>query len=695
MSAHGGTALRRHALRTSALIAALGGVTFAAGSCGDGFTRSGRRLVVIGIDGMDPVLLRQYMDSGSMPNFKQLADEGTFVPLGTSNPPQSPVAWSCFITGMDPGGHGVFDFLHRDPKTYLPFSSTQITTGTGFSVPLPGCRQIALPPSSEPVRQGKPFWDLLADRGVRADVYRIPAAYPIQPSRQLTLSDMGTPDLQGGIDGKYAYYTTDLPDNFAEIKGGIWSQVRVRNGRTTDTKLFGPPSPFRRECPDQDGKLEPVPMSERPFTVHLDPEVDAVHIEIEEGDSCILERGQWSDWLRCSFDLGLLQSMNGMVKFYLQQVRPELRLYCSPVNIDPREPCMPISTPDEAVEELCEAIGPFYTQGLAEETKGLQERTLTDAEFISQCDDVNQERVRMLDHALGRFEDGLLFFYFSAVDLRCHMMWRHIEPGHPARDERIAGQFASSIEDAYVQMDRALGHVRARVGRETRIVVLSDHGFAPQVCNVNLNQWLHEQGYLQPEAGKVAELAALQAEDPRASLPLTLADRGGIDRARTRAYAVGFNAIYLNLKGREAGGVVEPAERDALVAEIRAKLLALRDEQRGGAQVVLRVDARDEVYRGEALEYAPDLVVGYNRGYGASDATALGEFTLSGRARVLSDNRSRWSGNHLMAPEVVPGVLLTNAPIGRKDPWLGDLTATMLAFFGVEIPAGMRGTSLF
>jgi predicted AlkP superfamily phosphohydrolase/phosphomutase len=386
-----------------------------------------------------------------------------------------------------------------------------------------------------------------------------------------------------------------------------------------------------------------------------------------------------------------------MVKFFLQKTHPELRLYCSPVNIDPSAPCMPISTPDNAaVETLCEATGRFYTAGLAEETKGLQEGTIDDGEFIQQCDDVNAERMRMFDYALSRFDDGLLFFYFSAIDLRCHMMWRHIEPGHPARDEALAARYARSIEDAYVEMDVALGILRQKLGPDVPLIVLSDHGFAPFTRRVNLNQWLYEQGYLALETTAKQEFEAACAKEPKTRSSFSLVEHGGLDRARSRAYAIGFNGIYLNLKGREKGGCVDPAERDRLLDEIRTKLLALRDdEQHGGGPVVLRVDKRDEVYHGSEVGNAPDLVVGYARGYGASDDTALGTVALSARARVVEDNRSLWSGNHLMAPEVVPGVFLTNRKISPKGPGLVDVTATMLTFFGVPVPAAMRGKSLF
>jgi predicted AlkP superfamily phosphohydrolase/phosphomutase len=446
----------------------------------------------------------------------------------------------------------------------------------------------------------------------------------------------------------------------------------------------------------------------RKFTVHVDPRDPVVHIEIEDGDACTLKQGEWSPWLACSFVQGpyachpfdwlhLDNRMNGMVKFYLQKAHPELRLYCSAVNIDPSAPCMPISTPDDtAVEDVCEKIGRFYTAGLAEETKGLEQGTLDDGEFISQCDDVTNERMHMLDYALSNFDDGLLFFYFSTIDLRCHMMWRHIDPKHPAHDAALAAKYARSIKDAYVKMDEALGIVRVRVGRDTPLIVLSDHGFSTFTRKMNVNQWLRDEGYLAVEEGARKDFEAALAKDKKAGATLSLVEHGGLDRAKTKAYAVGFNGLYLNLKGRESGGVVEPGERDRLLAEIKSKLLALRDDAaHGGGPVLLRVDRREDVYHGGQVDGAPDLILGFAAGYGASDTTALGTLDLGAEASVLEDNHDRWSGNHLMAPEVVPGVFLTNRKIAPQDPKLFDVTATILSFFGVAVPAEMRGKSLF
>lgn len=624
--------------------------------CGSDFEASGKKLVVLGIDGMDPDFLQQFVDEGKMPNFEELMKSGSFRSLGTSNPPQSPVAWSSFITGYDPGGHGVFDFLHRDPAQYTPASSTQTTPATSMWS-LPGKYQMPSPFGEEPeaIRQGTPFWDRLGERGIRADVYRMPAAYPIQDTDQLTMSDMGTPDLQGGISGTYFYYSEETPTAL------IGDSLKMHQVTVDDHKVYasipGPPSLF----------IKGEPHSKAPFAVYLDPEEPVAYLEIEGGDSLVLDEKAWSGWYPVRFDVGLKQTVSGITRFYLKEVRPVFKLYVAPVQIDPLEPAFPISTPDDAVVDLAEVVGRFYTAGLAEDVIALKEGALDDGEFLQQTDLVTDERLLLMDYAADRFDDGCLFIYFSTIDLRCHMMFRHITPGHPARDDAIAEQYKDSIEAAYIRVDQALGRLRQRLGNAVDIMVLSDHGFSPLVRKVNLNKWLLDNGYLNLDAD------------------------GKIDWSRTRAYSMGFNGLYINLAGREAQGIVSEAERAGLVKEIADGLLLLRDDAwKPDSQVVLRADRREEIYHGDHVVDAPDLVVGYNRGYGATDDSALGAAPTDS-TRILIDNTSKWSGSHLMAPEVVPGILVTSFPIQAEHPKLEDVTATILQYFGVPIPDDLVG----
>jgi predicted AlkP superfamily phosphohydrolase/phosphomutase len=272
----------------------------------------------------------------------------------------------------------------------------------------------------------------------------------------------------------------------------------------------------------------------------------------------------------------------------------------------------------------------------------------------------------------------VFFFYFSSLDLNSHMFWRLMDPKHPEYDAALAGQYGSTIEDFYRQMDEVLGEVLPRVDEHTTLLVLSDHGFAPYNRSFNLNTWLLQNGYIQQKEGGEASSDASQ---PFAN----------VDWSRTRAYALGLNGLYLNLRGREPGGVVQAgAEADALIKEIREKLLAVRDPKTGLA-VITRMDVASEVYQGPYARSGPDVIVGYNRGYRAGWKTILGAFP----PEVFEDNANPWSGDHCMDSSLVPGVLLSNRPIAAPAPALTDIAPTILAEFGIAKTQDMMGHSVF
>jgi len=634
---------------------------------------------IMGVDGMDPVILSRMIDEGQMPNFAKLAREGSYQKLGTSNPPQSPVAWSNFVTGMNPGGHGIFDFVHRDPANYHPVSSATPAPGEdasalhffGYVIPLGGSD-----PSNN--RGGTPWWDLLVRNGVDVEVFRIPGNFPTPESNAKVLDGMGTVDLRGGF-GTYTLYTDTLVEK-KRPKGDI-EYVAVQDldldgiPDTAASVLRGPPDQFHLE-PGQ------TPTSRDYLTarlvVHIDPENDSAVVEVGDGRA-LIEQGKWSDWVEVSFDLLPMGMMpvTGSVRFYAQELRPNLRLYASPVNISPSSPFMPITSPDDFVEQIFDAVGFFYTQGMPEEQEALKDGVFSDDEYVEQVGLVQQDTRRMIDFALDRFEPGdATFVYLSDIDLQCHMLWRNGDPKdpaaphHPAFDPKTSPAHAHDIENFYRDVDAELGRIRARLPEGTLLIVMSDHGFQPFTRKLHLNAWLRDAGYLVMKDGKKTGHIL----------------KGDVDWSKTRAYGVGFNGLYLNLAGREADGIVSTSEADALMSEISAKLDALRDPK-NGKKIVLKMYRGAEIYTGPRTSEGPDLVVGYDEGYGCSDESTLGEITEA----VIEDNVSRWSGNHLMSPDVVPGILLMNRKLSSDGHDLTDVTATVLAHYGIETLPDMTG----
>jgi len=617
-----------------------------------GTAPAGRRVLVLGFDGLDYTVTRDLMAAGRLPNFSSLAAAGSFAPLGTSIPPQSPVAWSTFITGLDPGGHGIFDFIHRDPATMAPYLSTTRSVPAAHNLRVGSWLVPLSSPRVESLRDGRPFWEPLGDRDVDTTIIRMPANFPPTGTATRELSGMGTPDILGTY-GQFLFLTSDpAVRGTTTVASGVVVHVDASQGEVNGM-LQGPDQPLR---------AQPEPM-QAPFTVY----VDATHqfARIVVGDEVRLVKvGEWTDWVPVTFEVRPWMTLNGQCRFYLKRLDPTFELYVSPVNLDPLAPALPISSPGSFARDLAERTGRFYTQGMPEETAALKAGLISTETFLEQARLTQEEAHRQFLDLMGQFDRGLLFYYFGSVDQVSHMLWRARDPGHPAYDAARDAPFAHVIDDLYVGLDSIVGEARRRLGPDDLLVVMSDHGFTSWRRTFNLNSWLRDAGYVAPAAGPGASVL------------------GQVDLQHSRAYGLGLNGLYLNLRGRDAFGIVDPTERDALLSEISTKLLAVVDPSTG-QPAITRVFRREEVFSSAGHDaIAPDLIVGYAKGTRASDESALGELSPS----VFTDNRSAWSGDHCMDPDTVPGILLTNRALARPASTLQALAGAIVAEFGVEFP---------
>ncbi len=621
----------------------------------------GPKVICLGLDGMDPQLLRRFLDEGLMPNFARAIAAGGFRSCGTSIPPQSPVAWSNFITGTGPGGHGIFDFIHRDPATLTPHLSISEARPPqryfrvgDWKLPRDGG-------SVELLRRGRAFWQDLAEAGVDVTIFKMPSNFPPAPAAVRSISGMGTPDILGTY-GIFTLFTDDPPADM-DIGGGRVVPVSLRDNRCGG-EILGPPNSWRKGDPD----------TAAPVSIVVDPVNPAACIEAG-GRRFVLQEGEWSDWVTLRFPMvSHLKEVSGVCRFYLMEARPRFRLYVTPVQIDPADPAMPISTPDGYARELAEAMGPFFTQGLPDDTKALDEGVFADADYVSQSDLVLAERRRQYAYELERFrglEGGFLFFYFNTLDQNCHMFWRHLDPAspqHAAADPR----FANRIRDLYREMDRVMGDALDAADERTVVFAVSDHGFASYNRSFHVNRWLLENDFLALRPG---------------TAPEDVAYLSGIDWRRTRAYALGINSLYLNLRGREMRGVVNPGrEQKALLAELQERLEDAADPATG-VRAIKHAYRADQVFAGPQADKGCDLVLGYDRGFRGSNESALGEIP----AEIFGDNGLKWSGDHCMAADEVPGILVCNRPLGVADPALTDMAPTFLRLYGLEPPPVMKG----
>ena len=638
------------------------GVTLVLTACGgDKSATPGKRVIVLGIDGMDPDFTQMMMDKGEMPNLAKLAASGGFQPLGTSAPPLSPVAWSNFITGTDSGGHGIFDFLHRDPtaKMLIPKLSTSDALPPDRVWKL-GDYQFASGGGHVLNRKGQAFWEPLEKKGVTTHILRMPANFPVTGTATHELSGMGTPDVMGTY-GIFHFYTSKL---FAfagqDIGGGEVHEIWPEDGVLVDV-IPGPPNPFKAEEEDLEAE----------FTAYLDPHEERVKFVVGD-EEFVLESGEWSGWIPIEYEMIPSQTLGGVVRFYLRSVRPEIEFYITPVNYDPVAPGAPISHPPEYAADIAELYGDrYYTQGMPEDTQALREEVLTRDEFLQQAELVGQEHLAQYEVLLEDFQktsgDGLFFYYLGNIDLVSHMMWHTLDPEHPKYDVERDPAYADVIPRLYRKADEMIGSTLEKMSDDTTLIVMSDHGFSSWRRAFNLNSWLAREGYLALKNGYMGD------DDPGFYL--------NVDWSKTRAYNLGIGGgIYVNMKDREANGIVEPAERDALLKEIGDKLLAEIDPETG-LPAVTRVYYRDEFFSDQgSREIGPDMMAGYAKGTRNSDASSTGEIP----EEVITDNMSNWTGDHGMDHTSVPGVLAYSRPLKKKATNLSDLATSILAEFGIE-----------
>ncbi len=598
-------------------------------------------VIVLGVDGMDPAFVERHWDA--LPNLAALRRQGSFLRLATTTPPQSPVAWSTFITGLEPADHEIFDFVHRDPRMLQPFSSMSRTEEAAktltlgpYLLPLSSSRVVSL-------RQGTPFWTTLAAKGIPVEVVRMPTNYP--PEQQgHALSGMGTPDLIGTL-GTFTLFTGDPLEASRDVPGGRIVKVAF-NGNRANLVLEGPRNTLRK-----DGRVTSVNV-----TVDVDPENAAARIKIGE-NTVILNEGEWSDWIPADFPLiPHLSSVTGMVRIFARQLRPGLELYFSPINIDPLNPALPISAPPDWSSAVAHEAGRYYTMGTPEDTSALRQNVLTLDQFQAQTKLVFDEEHRLLQYSLRHFRGGLLFFYFSSIDQNSHILWDRYE---------------ADLLKVYREIDMCVGEVRnSAPGAE--LIVMSDHGFTSYRRSVHLNTWLNHRGFhgVTGPAGNETDFSA-------------------VDWPATQAYALGLNGLYVNLQGREAHGIVLPGEqRRALIANLRQQLLAWRDPL-DGRQIVESVD--ETRITPHNAEFAPDLIVGYARGYRGSWQTGLGGMA----PEELEDNMDAWIGDHCIDAREVPGVLFTSRKISGPGPRLQDVTASVLGLFGLNPPKGSSARNFY
>jgi predicted AlkP superfamily phosphohydrolase/phosphomutase len=559
------------------------------------------RTVILGFDSFDPTVFERLLEAGRMPNLGKFANNNGYSRLEVCSPPQTEVSWTSIATGVDPGSHGIFDFVHRDPETYLPYVSLLPT------------RQSAVGEQFLPPYTTKTFFHEAAEMGYPATALWWPALFPARPELPVaTIPGLGTPDIRGQL-GVGTYMTTEMED---KKKVKVLKLEAAGKGRYTGG-LEGPMAKSK-------GGFTPVILP-----VALDFSSDDEATLTVDRQKVALKKGQWSPILELKFPAGFMFTIHAITQAILTETKGRVSLYFLPLQIHPLHSLWHYATPGSLVKEAWKA-SPFLTLGWPQDTNALEDACISDEQFLDLCDSIFEQRKRIYFHRLNNFKEGVLAGIFDCLDRVQHMFLRDRE---------------DLAEEWYIKLDGFVGKVQGKVDElglgKHRFMVLSDHGFRPFDQKAHLNRWLLDNGYY------------------NLSKPVSSGDFRDVDWSQTRAYAIGLNSLYLNVAGREGQGIVGAEGLEALLDELKTKLLDWKAPD--GRNVISRVLLKHEVFTGPYTRLGPDLVIGYAPGFRASSETGLGKFANV----TLEENTDHWGADHCIDASMVPGVLFANRDVAN------------------------------
>ncbi len=552
------------------------------------------KTLILGFDSFDPAVFEEMAGRNQLPNLEKFSQLGGYSRLEVCSPPQTEVSWTSIATGADPGGHGIFDFVHRDPASYIPYVSI---------LPM---RKSALGEQFVPPYTATTLFEAAADMGYPATALWWPAMFPARPALPVnTLPGLGTPDIRGQL-GVGTLLSTE-----EEVlkKTAVVKLSAVGKNRFT-ASLPGPQTKGR----------------EGPQTISLPISLEVVNrnlARLTAGDQQLdLRLGEWSEIVELRFKAGMLLNVYAITRFIATCLSGVIRVYVLPLQIHPAHSTWHYASSASFSKKIWKDVGSYLTLGWPQDTTGLEDGCIDDAQFLQLCQSIFDQRIKILYYLMNDFREGVLASIFDDLDRVQHMFF------HDRMDV---------VQDWYRQLDRFVGDIHARVEAWTgkyRLLILSDHGFADFRQKVHLNRWLLDNDYLFMKNGGN--------------------DLSGVDWTKTVAYAVGLNSIYLNVAGREGQGIVSADQVERLLDEIKSQLLDWKDGDR--VSIIQRIRLKHETYSGPYTRFGPDLVVGYAPGYRASSETGLGKIP----AIALEPNPDHWGADHCMDSEVVPGVIFAN-----------------------------------
>ena len=464
----------------------------------------------------------------------------------------------------------------------------------------------------------------------------VPMTFPAEKINGYMISGMGIPDARGTQGAPKIYSTNNKKKGKENVV-----VIEFKNNRS---------------------KIEIEGYNEK-IKAQIEKNTEEIFIHLNEKKINLKEK-QWSQWIYEKFN-----SVECVFRFKLLNLKEkEMELYLSPVAFSSRENFVPFIYPENLGKELVEECGEFKTLSFESDVYGLKEELIDEETWLEDMNYTLQARMKVANSMLKKKWNYFVVDFFG-IDRTQHMFWHSIDKKHPYHD--YGKGFENVIEESYIEMDSHLGNLMKNFTENDLIFIVSDHGFMSYRKNVELNKILEEKRLLNLKDGKKSR---------------GLMD---IDWNKTKAYAVGFGAIYLNVKGRERFGIISNEE----YIQVRKEVIEeLTDYSFNGEKIFKRLVAREEIYSGKYINEMPDVIPIYNDGFRAGRESVLG---IVSKKEQVHDNLSKWSGDHIGPYDINDnyGYVFSPNNFDLKNASVFDLGTTAADYFGKPI-GNLDGRSL-
>jgi len=614
-----------------------------------------RKAIIIGIDSARPDFVSRLVEEGMLPNIARLIKNGVFARAIPPIPHTAP-GWATIATGAQPGTHQITQGLHIPGDHFVPIDNDKI-------LDINYC-------------QAEHLWDAAGKVGKKSILLTYPGGGPIKDGINVANWRFSSREVVPSKIFLTKECNKEMIEYFKKLEKEFHQSLLMAGripGKNEEIQ-FTPAKGWKNI--HSSGRLYPL---ETVITMKLSKPSVRFHILLTSSDNsgydkviicrnkdtryavATLSVGEWSDWIRTIFSTkGGNQICTHRFKLLeLSLDARRFKLYASAAY-----PISGWSDPPSISDELVKNVGPICEHYNPLEWIG-EETYLEEIEY--QCNWLANAAIYLMSH----YDWSLFMMHEHSIDGTTHLCLTHVDPRSPFYNPKRAKKYWRILARNYQIVDKMIGKIVKQADENTIVVVVSDHGNVPPIGDeIFINNLFAKKGLLtyekDPKTGKIS-----------------------INWKRTKAYAMLQVSIWVNLKGRERNGIVNPGKEYESVRDEIIEILYGLTDSKGKHPIAIALKREDADYLGLNGKWIGDVVYALKPGYAFNP-------TLTEDGKILRQNIFSRHGPALGSYRDLHGTFIISGPGVKKDRrikaiQLADIAPTLAYLLGIPNPANAEG----